>query len=32
MLVAVLMAEYVVQLLIDSIQSVGGSTAGYTRP
>jgi hypothetical protein len=25
-------AEYVIQLLIDSIQAVGGSTAGYTRP
>ena len=24
--------EYVIQLLIDSIQAVGGSTAGYTRP
>jgi hypothetical protein len=25
-------AEYVIQLLFDSIQAVGGSTAGYTRP
>jgi len=25
-------ADYVMQLLIDSIQAVGGSTAGYTRP
>jgi len=25
-------AGYVIQLLIDSIQAVGGSTAGYTRP
>jgi hypothetical protein len=25
-------ADYIIQLLIDSIQAVGGSTAGYTRP
>jgi len=25
-------ADYVIQLLIDSIQAVSGSTAGYTRP
>ena len=25
-------AKYVIQLLIDSIQAVGGSTAGYSRP
>ena len=24
--------EYIIQLLIDSIQAVGGSTAGFTRP